>query len=98
MGAFALAVSIRIKPDCVDRFMESVLENGEAARTTEPGCMTFDILVDPSDRTRVMLYEVYESEAAFEAHQRTPHFKKYLETAPQWLESRERNFWRRAAP
>jgi quinol monooxygenase YgiN len=98
MSALALAVSIRIKPNCVEQFMAAVTENGKAARETEPGCKTFDILVDPNDRTRVMLYEVYESETAFEAHQQTPHFKKYLDTALQWLESRERHFWRRAAP
>jgi len=97
VGAFVLAVDLRIKPDCVEKFMAAVEENGKAARETEPGCRTFDILVDPEDRTHVMLYEAYDSDAAFEAHQQTPHFKKYLETAVPWLESRERRFWRRAA-
>ncbi len=69
-----------------------------AARDTEPGCRTFDILVDPNDPASAMLYEVYDDEAAFEAHQKTSHFKKYLDTALQWLESRERQFYRRAAP
>jgi quinol monooxygenase YgiN len=45
-----------------------------------------------------MLYEVYDSEAAFEAHQRTAHFKKYFAEAVPLLESRERSFWRRTAP
>jgi quinol monooxygenase YgiN len=54
--------------------------------------------VDPNDPASAMLYEVYDNEAAFEAHQKTPHFKKYLDTALQWLESRERQFYRRAAP
>jgi len=98
VGAFVLAVDIRIKPDCVEKFMAAVEENGKAARETEPGCRTFDILVDPEDRTHVMLYEAYDNDAAFEAHQQTPHFRKYLETAVPWLESRERRFWRRVAP
>lgn len=98
MSGFALVVKLRIKPDSIDKFMAAVMENGKAARETEPGCRTFDILVDPSDPTAAMLYEVYDDEAAFEAHQKTPHFKKYLDTALQWLESRERQFYRRAAP
>ncbi|MDH4191817.1 MAG: antibiotic biosynthesis monooxygenase [Betaproteobacteria bacterium] len=94
----ALCVHIRIKPDRIDEFMARVGENGRAARDTEPGCRGFDILVDPNDPTKVMLYEVYDSEAAFELHQQTPHFRKYLETALPCLESRERQFFRRVAP
>jgi len=56
--SFVLQVSIRIKPESVDDFMQRALENGKAARTTEPGCKQFDILVDPNDRTKVMLYEI----------------------------------------
>ncbi len=98
MAALALAVSIRIKPEHVERFMAAVEENGRAARESEPGCQVFDILVDPQDRTQVLLYEVYADEAALDAHQNTPHFKKYLESAVPLLASRERRVLRRVAP
>jgi quinol monooxygenase YgiN len=98
MKELVLAVSLKIKADCVDKFMTEALKNGKAARETEPGCKQFDIVVDPSDPTKAMLYEIYADEAAFEAHQQTPHFKHYLATALQYLESRERTFYRRAAP
>jgi quinol monooxygenase YgiN len=93
--AFVLQVEIRIKPENVERFMAMVLENGTNARK-EPGCKTFDVLVDPAERTRVMLYEVYADEKAFEAHQATPHFKKYLAEAVPLLASRQRHLWKRA--
>jgi autoinducer 2-degrading protein len=98
MKELVLAVSLKIKADCVEKFMAEVLKNGKAARETEPGCRQFDIVVDPNDPTKAMLYEVYADEAAFEAHQQTPHFKYYLAHALQYLESRERTFFRRAAP
>jgi quinol monooxygenase YgiN len=82
----------------VDRFMSLLLENGKAARETEPGCRQFDVLVDPKDRTRVMLYEVYEDEAAFQTHQQTPHFKRYIAEAIPLLQSRDRFIFRRVAP
>jgi (4S)-4-hydroxy-5-phosphonooxypentane-2,3-dione isomerase len=94
--SFALEVQIRIKPENVGRFMAAVLENGRSARA-EPGCRTFDVLVDPHDPTKLMLYEVYADEKAFEAHQATPHFKKYLAEAVPLLASRERRFWTRAS-
>ena len=93
--AFVLQVEIRIKPENVERFMAMVLENGANARK-EPGCKAFDVLVDPADATRVMLYEVYADDKAFEAHQATPHFKKYLAEAVPLLASRQRHVWKRA--
>jgi quinol monooxygenase YgiN len=91
---FVLAVQIRIKPENVEVFMKRLNENASAARK-EPGCRQFDVLVDPSDKTKVMLYEVYNDDSAFEAHQQTPHFKKYLAEAVPLLASRERSVWKR---
>ncbi len=93
---FVLEVQIRIKPENVDRFMPKVLENAKAARA-EKGCESFDVCVDPNDRTKVMLYEVYADGEAFEEHQATPHFKKYLAEAVPLLASRERRIWRRVS-
>jgi len=98
MSKFVLTVGLGVKPDQVDRFMSMLLENAKAARETEPGCRQFDVLVDPKDRTRVMLYEVYEDDAAFQAHQQTPHFKRYIAEAIPLLQSRDRFFFRRVAP
>ena len=93
--SFVLQVDIRIKPEHVERWMPMALENARAARK-EPGCRHFDVLVDPKDRARIMLYEIYDDEKAFEAHQQTPHFKKYVAEAVPLLASRERHVWKRA--
>jgi quinol monooxygenase YgiN len=98
MSKFVLTVGLVLKADHVDRLMSMILENAKAARETEPGCRQFDVLVDPKDRTRVMLYEVYEDEAAFQAHQQTPHFKRYIAEAIPLLQSRDRFIFRRVAP
>ena len=58
----------------------------------------FEVLVDPKDRTKIMLYEVYKDEAAFEAHQQTPHFEKYVAEAVPLLADRVRSVWRRVSP
>jgi quinol monooxygenase YgiN len=92
---FVLQVNIRIKPENVEAFMKKCLENAREARK-EPGCRQFDVLVDPNDEAKVMLYEVYDDDKAFEAHQQTPHFKKYLGEAVPLLASRERAVWKRA--
>jgi (4S)-4-hydroxy-5-phosphonooxypentane-2,3-dione isomerase len=94
---FVLVVNIRIKPENVDRFMKALEDNARAARA-EPACKQFEVLVDREDRTKVMLYEVYSDEKAFEAHQQTPHFKKYLAEAVPLLASRERQLFTRVSP
>ncbi len=92
--SYVLQVDIRIKPENVDAFMSKVLANAAAART-EPGCRTFDVCIDPADRTHLMLYEVYDDEAAFQQHQQGDAFKQYLAEAVPLLASRERQFWMR---
>jgi (4S)-4-hydroxy-5-phosphonooxypentane-2,3-dione isomerase len=92
---FILAVDLRIKPENVDKFMAGLLANAREARK-EPGCRQFEALIDTSDPTKVMLFEVYDDEKAFEAHQQTPHFKKYLAEAVPLLADRQRHVLKRA--
>jgi len=93
---FVLVVNLKIKPEKVDDFMQELQANAREARK-EPGCRQFEVSVDPSDKTRVLLYEVYNDEGAFEAHQQTPHFKKYLAEAVPLLADRQRSVWRRVS-
>lgn len=90
-----LQVNIKVKPENLDSFMPQVLENARAARS-EPGCRQFEVLVDPEDATSVMLFEVYDDQKAFDAHQAGEAFKKYVANAVPLLASRQRHFWKRA--
>jgi quinol monooxygenase YgiN len=98
MPPFTLLVQLEIRKDAIDKFMPLALENARATRETEPGCRQFDVLVDPADSLRVMFYEIYDDETAFEAHQQTAHFKRYLDTALKYVSSRTRIPLRRVAP
>ena len=93
--SLVLQVNIRIKPENVDAFMKKVIENAKAART-EAGCRQFEVLVDAEDKTKVMLFEVYDDQKAFEVHQAGAAFKKYVAEAVPLLASRERAFWNKA--
>ena len=93
--SLVLQVNIKVKPENLDSFMKQVLENARAARG-EPGCKQFEVLVDPEDKTKVMLFEVYENQKAFETHQAGDAFKTYMANAVPLLASRERQFWTKA--
>ena len=76
-------VDFRLKTGTFDRFRRLIVENARASLRDEPGCRQFDVVIPDGDGARVMLYEVYDDAAAFEAHKRTPHFAVFdRESAP----------------
>jgi autoinducer 2-degrading protein len=95
MSQVVLQVDIKVAPENLDRFLPQLLANAKAARS-EPGCRQFEVLQDPDDKTRLMLFEVYDDQKAFEAHQAGSAFKKYLAEAVPLVASRTRHFWKKA--
>jgi quinol monooxygenase YgiN len=75
-GAYINLVELDIDPGETAKYMELIKENG-AASVKEPGCRVFNISVLASNPNHVVLYEVYDNEAALAAHRTTDHFKKY---------------------
>ena len=57
-------------------------------RRNEPGCRRFDVAFSDEDRSKVFLYELYDDRAAFEAHQRTEHFRQFDAATPAWVISK----------
>jgi quinol monooxygenase YgiN len=53
----------------------ALLSQHTAATRTEPGCLDFVALRGTEDPDSFVLYERYESRAAFDAHMATPHFQ-----------------------
>ena len=75
----ALIVEINIKPGFKDQFMASMLGDARGSNNDEPGCLRFDVLQDNEDENKLHLFEVYEDEAAVDAHRNAPHFVKWRE-------------------
>ena len=75
--------------------MQKVIENAKAARS-EPGVPAVRGAGDPDDKTSIMLYEVYDDQKPFEAHQAGAAFKNYVAEAWPLLPRRERHFWKSA--
>ena len=80
-------VSLRVKPDMTDRFLEAIGENSRASRRDEPGCLRFDVHRDNDDPHHFILYELYADEHAFaKAHRGAPHYEKWRAAAAELLE------------
>jgi len=74
MSGFVIVVDFKIKPGEMQAFRRLIDENAKASVKDEPGCGRFDVLANRKDADRVLLYEIYDDRAAFDAHLKTPHF------------------------
>ncbi len=79
-----LLVTIQIKPEHRQAFIESMLDDARGSVLDEPGCLRFDVLQDSQDPNKIYLYEAYRDEAAFQAHLQAPHFIRWRDTVKDW--------------
>lgn len=77
-------VHVHVKPDFVEAFIEASRKNHENS-VQEPGNLRFDVLQDPEDRTRFILYEAYADAAAAKAHKDTAHYLTWRETVADMM-------------
>lgn len=80
-----VTVEFRVKPEFKATFREQMIANARASREREPGCLQFDVCVDPAQPDCIFLYEVYADRAAFDAHLATEHFRSFDRTVASWL-------------
>lgn len=94
-----LHVTIQVKPEHVQQFLEVVRYDAEHSEKDEPGCLRFDVIQDREDPNKFYFYEVYRHDAALAAHRETPHFKQYFEKTQTMLAAPpERRFGRNLVP
>jgi autoinducer 2-degrading protein len=86
----ALFVALDVRPALRERLLAAITAQGAASLEREPGCLRFDVCVDSDNANRVLLYEVYKDEAAFDAHGKTPHFAVWRAAADECVERLER--------
>lgn len=87
---FAIIVRFQVRPGHVDDVITALNEAAGPSRN-EPGCHVYIANQDRSDPNVIVMYEVYDDEAALEAHRETPHFKEIVAArVVPFLDGRER--------
>ncbi|HUU59432.1 MAG TPA: putative quinol monooxygenase [Phycisphaerae bacterium] len=81
---YVVAVTVHVKPDCIEPFVEATLDNARNTRR-EPGNVRFDVLRAEDDPARFLLYEVYRSKDDFTKHQQTEHYLRWKPTVADWM-------------
>jgi quinol monooxygenase YgiN len=84
---YILTVTLKIKAEHREAFVEAMLGDATGSVRDEPGCLRFDVIQDEEDPNTLYLHEVYRDKTAFEAHLEAPHFLKWRETVKDWFAS-----------
>jgi quinol monooxygenase YgiN len=71
-----VAGTFEVDPDERDAFLQGRLDAMRTTRT-EPGCLEYALSADPVDPSRVMLYERWADQDAFDGHM------KAVQSAPR---------------
>ncbi len=77
-------VTVHVKPEHLAAFLAATVDNHKGTRT-EPGNHRFDVLQSADDPCRIMLYEVFASAEAVEAHRKTPHYLAWRAQVESWM-------------
>ena len=78
MDGFVVLARFRVAAGAREQFLSLVRRNAAASVADEPGCRRFDVLTpEGGPDGAIVLYEIYDDAAAFDAHMRTPHFAAF---------------------
>src|SRR4029079_18147057 len=81
---YVVSVTVHVKPEFVDRFVEATLDNARNTRR-EPGNVRFDVSRAEEDPNRFLFYEVYHTKDGFTAHQQTAHYLRWKAAVADWM-------------
>ena len=91
MSRFAIIVEFDLLEGSFDLFHQEAMKNAGASKNEEPGCQVFDVLIPNREKNRIVLYDVYDSEAAFQEHLMTRHFKDFSNRVSGLVRDRKLN-------
>jgi quinol monooxygenase YgiN len=62
--------------------LKTLVDGVAKASIAEVGCRRFDVMHPDASPNHLVLYEIFDNAAAFQAHAATPHFKQFaIDTA-----------------
>ena len=85
MPRFALVATIEVTTGRRDELLPLLRAHGARCLKDEPGTLQFDVLVPREDDAKLLLYEVYRDDAAFESHRNGASIARFREEAAGML-------------
>jgi len=73
MPKLVIHVELQAKPEHFEAYRAAMLRHAALSLKEDPGCRQFDLFVPQDAPHTVMVYEVYDDEAAFQGHATSKH-------------------------
>ena len=80
--AFVVIAEFTLKPGCLDDFLALARQDARDSVAYEPGCQQFDAVQPEGATDTIVLYEVYDDRAAFDAHLGSAHYFPFRDGVP----------------
>jgi len=77
MGGYVVLVEFRLRSGSRGDFRPLIDENARTSARVEAGCRRFDVIEPADNPDAVLLYEIYDDRAAFDAHVASRHYAKF---------------------
>ena len=79
MPKLALVGTIEVAPARKDELVASLKAHGARCLKDEPGTLQMEVLAPRDDSAKVLVYEVYRDDAAFDVHRNGPSLARWRE-------------------
>jgi (4S)-4-hydroxy-5-phosphonooxypentane-2,3-dione isomerase len=81
MSKLAIVGKLEIAPGHLDRVLPLLMAHRARCLANEPGTLQFEVLLPHDDQTKVLIYEVYADDTAFQVHWNGPSTARLREEA-----------------
>lgn len=68
VSRLAVIATIAVKPEAREAVVDILRRHRQRCLRNEPGTLVFEMMVPRDEADKIMLYEAYDSQAAFDAH------------------------------
>jgi (4S)-4-hydroxy-5-phosphonooxypentane-2,3-dione isomerase len=79
MSKLVIMGAIEVAPGKRDQVALALKAHGARCLKDEPGTLQFEAALPRDDQSKILIYEVYQDDAAFEAHRNAPSIKQWRE-------------------
>ena len=95
---FVAAVTIEVDSENEAMFFNAAMKQAEVTLEREVGCLQYDVCFYPNRKNICFMYQVFETQAAYDHHLTTDHYNTFDQITAPWVASRKVEIWERQEP
>ncbi len=95
---FVATITIEVDSENQSMFHNAVMKQAEITLEREVGCLQFEVSFHPSRKSICFMYQVYETQSAYDHHLLSDHHLTFDQITAPWVASRKVEVWEREEP